>query len=213
MMKLYYLVSLATFGTLVHADHTFNFVNRCSYTIDPIIANTNCGYSPRCNTPNSGGAGVPLPAISFHGGQPGQIAKGQSKTVHINRQWNGRIFNQNGHCGAAGEKCTMAEFNLDTGNAFTAQHSFCTIPCLVACTDIYLYSSVRSWQAYDISNIQGFTQSMSIAVGGCDTVTCTNVNCGCHNAYKPGDLSGCGNDSPVRGCSPGDKSWTITFCP
>ncbi|KAF9561997.1 hypothetical protein CPC08DRAFT_761768 [Agrocybe pediades] len=188
MMKLYYLVSLATFGTLVHADHTFNIVNHCSYTINPIIANTNCGYSPRCNTPNSGGAGVPLPAISFHGGQPGQIPKGQAKTVHINRQWNGRIFNQNGHCGAAGEKCTMAEFNLDTGNAFTAQ-------------------------AYDISNIQGFTQSMSIAVGGCDTVTCTNVNCGCHNAYKPGDLSGCGNDSPVRGCSPGDKSWTITFCP
>ena len=27
------------------------------------------------------------------------------------------------------------------------------------------------------------------------------------------DQSGCGNDSPVHGCSAGDKSWTITFCP
>lgn len=44
----------------------------------------------------------------------------------------------------------------------------------------------RFKQAYDISNIQGFTQSMQIAVNGCDTVTCTNVNCGCSSAYPPG---------------------------
>lgn len=40
----------------------------------------------------------------------------------------------------------------DTGSAFTAQ-------------------------AYDISNIQGFTQSIEIEAAGCDTVSCTNVDC------------------------------------
>jgi len=74
----------------------------------------------------------------------------------------------------------------------------------------FIYLSQVNWfhsQAYDISNIQvsiwlrqsilarltpsplnsqGFTQSISIAVNGCDTVTCTNVNCGCSSAYPPG---------------------------
>ncbi|KDR78955.1 hypothetical protein GALMADRAFT_209295 [Galerina marginata CBS 339.88] len=172
--------------SLVAADHTFTFNNNCGSNVTPRIANTNCGYSPRCSTPGSGG--VPNPAISYTGPQPNTLGGHQSQTLHINRQWNGRIFNQNGQCGASGESCTLGEFNLDTGNQFTAQ-------------------------AYDISNIQGFTQSIRIEVSGCDTVTCTNVNCGCTNAYPPGDLSGCGNDSPVRGCSAGDKSWTITFCP
>ena len=38
-------------------------------------------------------------------------------------QWNGRIFNQNGKCGAKGEGCTVTEFNLDTGSQFTPQVS------------------------------------------------------------------------------------------
>ncbi|PPQ89346.1 hypothetical protein CVT25_003183 [Psilocybe cyanescens] len=176
-------------ASLVSADHSFTFRNNCGSSVSPKIVNTNCGYSPRCSTPGSGG--VPKPAIPYNGPQPKTLGHGQSQTLTINRQWNGRIFNQNGHCGASGENCSMGEFNLDTGNQFTAQ-------------------------AYDISNIQGFTQSLRIAVNGCDTVTCTNVKCGCTNAYPPGsltDLSGCGNDSPVRGCSPGDKQWTITFCP
>ncbi|KAH9481713.1 Pathogenesis-related protein 1A/1B [Psilocybe cubensis] len=170
----------------VVADHQFTFKNNCGSNVSPKIANVNCGYSPRCSTPGSGG--VPNPAISYTGPQPNTLGPGKSQTLTINRQWNGRIFNQNGHCGASGENCSMGEFNLDTGNQFTAQ-------------------------AYDISNIQGFTQSMQIAVNGCNTVTCTNVNCGCANAYPPGDLSGCGNDSPVRGCSAGDHQWTVTFCP
>ncbi|KAF9445508.1 hypothetical protein P691DRAFT_734869 [Macrolepiota fuliginosa MF-IS2] len=178
-------VALA-FVSGIYADHTFTFKNNCGSNIQPVIANVNCGYSPRCSTPGSGG--VPNPAISYNGPQPHSLAHGASQTLTINRQWNGRIFAQNGKCGAKGESCTMTEFNLDTGNNFTPQ-------------------------AYDISNIQGFTQSISIAVNGCDTVTCTNVNCGCTSAYPPGDLSGCGNDSPVRGCSAGDHSWTVTFCP
>jgi len=173
--------------TLVSADHTFIFKNRCNYSVKPVIANVNCGYSPRCNTPGSGG--VPNPALAYIGPQPGTLAaKTGTKSMKVNRQWNGRIFAQNNKCGAKGESCTMAEFNLDTGGQWTPQ-------------------------AYDISNIQGFTQSMRIAVSGCDTVSCSNQNCGCKNAYPFGDLSGCGNDSPVRGCSSGDKAWTITFCP
>ncbi|EKM76080.1 hypothetical protein AGABI1DRAFT_116006 [Agaricus bisporus var. burnettii JB137-S8] len=170
----------------VHADHQFTLKNNCGSNIQPVIANVNCGYSPRCDTPGSGG--VPNPAISYNGPQPGNLGPGASQTLNINRQWNGRIFAQNGACGPKGESCTQTEFNLDTGNNFTPQ-------------------------AYDISNIQGFTQSTAIGVNGCETVTCRDVGCPCRQAYPPGDLSGCGNDSPVRGCSAGDHQFTITFCP
>jgi hypothetical protein len=27
------------------------------------------------------------------------------------RQWVGRVFNNNGHCGASGENCSIGEFN------------------------------------------------------------------------------------------------------
>ncbi|KAF5366648.1 hypothetical protein D9615_010604 [Tricholomella constricta] len=157
------------FIAAVTEAHQFNFRNQCGSSVKPVIANTNCGYSPRCNTPGSGG--VPNPAISYTGPQPNTLSPGQSQSLTVNAQWNGRVFNQNGACGAKGEGCTVTEFNLDTGDFFTPQ-------------------------AYDISNIQGFTQSIRIEVNGCETVTCTNVNCGCKNAYPPGDLSGCGNDSP-----------------
>jgi hypothetical protein len=41
-------------------------------------------------------------------------------------------------------------------------------------------------QAYDISNIQGFTQSVSIGANGCKSTTCKNVHCPCLQAYPPG---------------------------
>lgn len=44
---------------------------------------------------------------------------------------------------------------------------------------------------------------MQIVGAGCVAAKCTNVNCGCTNAYPPGDLSGCGSDYPVKGCSAG----------
>ncbi|KAF8896129.1 hypothetical protein BD779DRAFT_1639520 [Infundibulicybe gibba] len=172
-------------SSIVHA-HKFTIVNKCATGLQPIIADTSCGYSPRCNTPGSGG--VPNPARPFTGGQPGFLAPGASTTVTVNERWNGRIVGQDGRCGAAGESCTMAEFNLDTGSVWTPQ-------------------------AYDISNIQGYTHPMSISVSGCDTVTCLIADCGCKNGYAIGDLTGCGNDSPVRGCSAGSKAWTVTFCP
>lgn len=50
--------------------------------------------------------------------------------------------------------------------------------------------------------MQGFTQSIAIAVNGCDTVTCTNVNCGCTQAYPPGvSVLFCGlKDIPTFAC-------------
>ncbi|KAI0318672.1 hypothetical protein OF83DRAFT_1170893 [Amylostereum chailletii] len=161
----------------VSADHTFTLKNQCGNSVNPVIADTRCGYSPRCSD-----------ASSYTGPQPGSLGPGATKAVTIPSDWVGRIFSQNGACGAKGEDCTLGEFNLDTGSQFTAQ-------------------------AYDISNIQGFTQSIQISAAGCDTVTCTNVNCGCSNAYPPGDTTGCGNDAPVRGCGPGNIAFTVVFCP
>lgn len=47
----------------------------------------------------------------------------------------------------------MIEFNLDSGNVYTPQ-------------------------SYDISNIQGYTQSLQVSASGCATATCKNKDCG-----------------------------------
>ncbi|KAF8526932.1 hypothetical protein BU17DRAFT_40116 [Hysterangium stoloniferum] len=156
------------------SGHQFTLTNKCGNNVQPVIADTRCGYSPRCGD-----------AAAYSGPQPRVLGPGQSQTVTINSDWVGRIFVQNGRCGSKGESCTLTEYNLDTGNQFTPQ-------------------------AYDISNIQGFTQSIQLGANGCDTVTCTNANCGCSNAYPVGDLSGCGNDSPVRACGAGDIAFNGT---
>nr|ALA44973.1 thaumatin-like protein 11 [Moniliophthora perniciosa] len=163
---------------LVLADHQFTLTNRCGNTITPVIADTRCGYSPRCDG-----------AASYTSAQPSQMASGASQTVTVPSNWVGRIFAQNGSCGPKGEDCSVTEFNLDSGDAFTPQ-------------------------SYDISNIQGFTQSFQIGAAGCETVTCTSADCGCKNAYPVGDISGCGNDSPVRGCGAGNVAFsgkTLSF--
>ncbi|KAJ4496298.1 hypothetical protein C8J55DRAFT_16280 [Lentinula edodes] len=129
-------------------------------------------------------------ASSYTAAQPGVILAGASVQVTIPASWVGRIYAETvaSSCGAKGEDCTIGEFNLDTGDIYAAQ-------------------------AYDISNIQGYTQAMSIQLQGCDTVTCTSEDCSCSNAYPPGDETGCGDDSPVRACGAGAIPATITFCP
>ncbi|KAF5343099.1 hypothetical protein D9758_016014 [Tetrapyrgos nigripes] len=164
------------FAATAHADHAFTLTNRCPGAVNPVVADTRCGFSPRCGD-----------ASSFTGAQPGSVAPGTSKVVNIPNNWVGRIFNQNGACGAKGDGCTMGEFNLDSGDFFTPQ-------------------------SYDISNIQGFTQSMQISAAGCATVTCTNANCGCANAFPIGDTTGCGNDSPVRACGAGNIAFNTHLC-
>ncbi|KAJ7493057.1 hypothetical protein B0H11DRAFT_1859027 [Mycena galericulata] len=159
------------------SGHAFTLVNNCTNEIQPVIADTRCGYSPRC-------AG----AASYTGPQPNSIPGQGSIPVTIPSAWVGRIFATVPSCGPKGENCTVTEFNLDTGSQYTAQ-------------------------SYDISNIQGFTQSRSLPKGPTHTMTCTNATCGCANAYPVGDTTGCGDDEPVQACGPGDVAFTITFCP
>ncbi|KAJ7291990.1 hypothetical protein C8J57DRAFT_1274341 [Mycena rebaudengoi] len=71
--------------------------------------------------------------------------------------------------------CSMTEFTFDSGN-------------------------IGGNHDYDISNIQGFSVAQQIIpdAGGCLKRTCTDVNCPCDQAYRPGDLSGtCGGTGPV----------------
>ncbi|KAF9078045.1 hypothetical protein BDP27DRAFT_1441362 [Rhodocollybia butyracea] len=160
------------------SGHEFTLINKCNREIQPIFANTACGYSPRCD-----GAG------HYTGAQPDPIAPGATATASAPYAFVGRVFDKtSGECGPSGEGCSIGEFNLDTGSAYTAQ-------------------------AYDLSNIQGFTQGLSIGAAGCDTVTCSSVNCACDQAYPPGDETGCGADLPVRACGPGNIAFTMTFCP
>ncbi|CAK5265508.1 unnamed protein product [Mycena citricolor] len=171
-------VSSGTISSSVTVDgHAFTLTNKCSNAVHPVIASTACGYSPRCADAFSGS----LPSI-------GSLGAGQTKTVHVPKNFVGRIFSQNGSCGSSGEKCTMLEFNLDANSLYTPN-------------------------SYDISNIQGFTQSISLGAAGCDTVTCTGPQCDCHDAYPIGDMTGCGADLPVRACGAGDIAFEVVFCP
>ncbi|KAJ7162277.1 hypothetical protein C8R46DRAFT_904258 [Mycena filopes] len=119
---------------------------------------------------------------------PGSLAAGKTTTISIPNNFVGRIFAQDGSCGTKGESCTMLEFNLDADSFYTPN-------------------------SYDISNIQGFTQSISLGASGCSTVTCTSSNCGCENAYPIGDMTGCGNDLPVKACGKGPVAFDVVFCP
>ncbi|KAK7451238.1 hypothetical protein VKT23_012576 [Stygiomarasmius scandens] len=176
-MKFLAIATALGFAISASANHAFTLTNRCGSAVNAVVADTRCGFSPRC-----------ADASSFTAAQPGSIAPGTSKTVTIPSNWVGRIFAQNGRCGSKGDGCSLTEFNLDSGDFFTPQ-------------------------SYDISNIQGFTQSLQISSPGCATVTCTNANCGCANAFPIGDTTGCGNDSPVRACGAGDVSFNVVFCP
>ncbi|KAJ7841521.1 hypothetical protein B0H14DRAFT_3457467 [Mycena olivaceomarginata] len=51
---------------------------------------------------------------------------------------------------------------------------------------------------YDISNIQGFSVAQQIIPDSGEVLTCTNVNCPCNEAYRPGDTTGtCGETGPI----------------
>ncbi|ORY80688.1 hypothetical protein BCR35DRAFT_266061, partial [Leucosporidium creatinivorum] len=159
------------------------FVNKCKHTIKPVIADVACIYTT-CSAAEKKAAAQ----HSYTGAAVGKIGAGKRKSRTINNKWLGRIFNQDGTCGSLGEHCSMTEFNLDTGSVYTPQ-------------------------AYDISNIQGYTQALQICSPGCDTVTCRSASCSCNQAYPIGDMSGCGNDYPVRACGAGSKAFEIVFCP
>lgn len=158
-------------------SHLVTLTNKCSTAVQPAVADTKCGFSPRCDG-----------ASSYTAAQPGSLAPGATESIFLPEAWVGRIYADTSKCGASGADCTMLEFNLDTGNMFTPQ-------------------------AYDISNIQGFTQSIQLSAAGCDTVTCTSADCSCEDAYPVGDMTGCGSDLPVKACGAGNISFDVVFCP
>ncbi|KAJ7140948.1 hypothetical protein C8R44DRAFT_603999 [Mycena epipterygia] len=158
--------------------HQFTLINKCSSAVKPVVVSTACGYSPRCSDASTAAP----PSV-------GSLEAGQTTSITIADNFVGRIFAQNGKCGAKGEDCTMLEFNLADADSFYTPNS------------------------YDISNIQGFTQSISLGAAGCSTVTCTNPSCTCDNAYSIGDTTGCGNDLPVKACGKGNIAFTVVFCP
>ncbi|KAJ7354483.1 hypothetical protein DFH08DRAFT_985098 [Mycena albidolilacea] len=164
-------------STSSSGGHQFTLVNKCSNAVKPVVASTACGYSPRCADAST--AAMP---------SPGSLAAGETTTITIPNKFVGRIFSQDGSCGAKGESCTMLEFNLDADSVYTPN-------------------------SYDISNIQGFTQSISLGAEGCSTVTCTSPSCSCNDAYPIGDMTGCGNDLPVKACGKGNVPFTVVFCP
>ncbi|KAF7357957.1 Thaumatin-like protein [Mycena venus] len=160
-----------------NGGHQFTLINKCSSAVKPVVVSTACGYSPRCADAST----AALPS-------PGSLAAGKTTTITIPNNFVGRIFAQDGSCGAKGESCTMLEFNLDADSFYTPN-------------------------SYDISNIQGFTQSISLGAEGCSTVTCTSPSCSCNDAYPIGDMTGCGNDLPVKACGKGNIPFTVVFCP
>ncbi|KAJ6616662.1 hypothetical protein B0H10DRAFT_1799153 [Mycena sp. CBHHK59/15] len=167
----------ATSSSGSSGGHAFTLVNKCSSAVKPVVVSTACGYSPRCADAYT----AALPSV-------GSLAAGQTTTINVPDNFVGRIFAQDGSCGASGESCTMLEFNLDADSFYTPN-------------------------SYDISNIQGFTQSISLGAAGCATVTCTSPSCSCQNAYPIGDMTGCGNDLPVKACGKGNIAFTVVFCP
>jgi len=151
--------------------HEFTLHNKCSYSVPLHVNNW---------------ANVP-----YKGPQPGTLRAGEIKKITMPTGWDGRICHAVGGCGkSCFGKCSMTEFNLDTGNKFTPQ-------------------------AYDISNIQGFTVPQAIVPTdkSCDSVHCLHANCACSQAYPVGDTTGCGDDFPVKACGAGNKAMDIIYCP
>ncbi|KAF9514430.1 hypothetical protein BS47DRAFT_1485032 [Hydnum rufescens UP504] len=185
-----HLAFFLSVASLTSANHLFTLVNRCGFGVNMSIDNWS-------RTP-------------YTGPQPPTIAAGQSWSTTIPSGWDGRICD-NRNCYTGG---SITEFNLDTGN--------CTLSKDVS-LPLYrrahaAYSLVYTPQAYDISNINGFSVGQQIDVPGCDTVTCASSSCPCNQAYPPGNLAGtCPNegtiDNPVRGCGAGNIAFTIVYCP
>ncbi|KAF8129091.1 hypothetical protein K438DRAFT_2032593 [Mycena galopus ATCC 62051] len=81
-------------------------------------------------------------------------------------------------------------------------------------SEIQLYlSRADSFYTPNSCDISNFTQSISLGAEGCDTVTCTSANFSCEDAYPIGDMTGCGNDLPVKVCGAGNIAFTVVFCP
>ncbi|KAJ7611998.1 hypothetical protein DFH06DRAFT_1243853 [Mycena polygramma] len=144
----------------------------------------------------------PHNGVDYTGAPIPDIPAFSSHDVIVPSGWNGRICDHPPNSGcqndcfggiAFGEAgCSMTEWTFDSSN-------------------------IGGNNDYDISNIQGFSVAQRIIPdSGCDTVTCTDVNCPCNQAYRPGDTSGtCGGTGPVDQASRvcGSSGYTVVYCP
>jgi len=188
MNILLHLAGLVAVGVVVSANHALTITNRCGYGVQPRIAS--CVDLP-AGTPCNG----------YGGGLPGYLNPGGSETVTLPSGWNGRVFVQANSCDA------------NTGDCYSTGCTGCTLTEFN--TDVARNGGQQYW---DISNINGFTQSVSVGIGNCGSTTCTSGDCPCNQAYRRGDYSGtCGGSGPVdqavRACGAGEVPITVTFCP
>ncbi|KAJ6467858.1 hypothetical protein C8R45DRAFT_1219025 [Mycena sanguinolenta] len=146
------------------------------------------------NYPNNGAA--------YTGNTSPDIEAGQSVAITVPSGWNGRICDRPPNSGcenncfggiAFGEAaCSMTEWTFDSSN-------------------------IGGRTDYDISNIQGYSVPQQIQPpSGGEVVTCTNEDCACDQAYRPGDTSGtCGGSGPVDQATREGPSgdYTVVYCP
>ncbi|KAK7051891.1 COP8 protein [Favolaschia claudopus] len=159
-----------------------------------ITLRNNCAWGVGLTLSNFPHAGV-----DYTGPAIGDIGAGQSKDITVPDRWNGRICDRPPNSGCENDcfggiafgraACSMTEWNFDSVNGKTD---------------------------YDISNIQGFSVAQRIIPDNGETLTCTNVNCPCNQAYRPNDTSGtCGGTGPVDQATrvAGSSGFTVVFCP
>ncbi|KAJ7758389.1 hypothetical protein B0H16DRAFT_1885371 [Mycena metata] len=171
------------------------------------VANANHRITLRNNCPWGVGltlSNFPHLGVDYTGPAIPDIPAGTSHDVIVPSGWNGRICDHPPNSGcqndcfggiAFGEAaCSMTEWKFDSAD-------------------------IGGRNDYDISNIQGYSVPQQIvpdAGAGCATLTCTDVNCPCNEAYRPGDTSGtCGGTGPkdqaTRECAV--SGYTVVYCP
>ncbi|KAK7038468.1 COP8 protein [Favolaschia claudopus] len=143
----------------------------------------------------------PHAGVDYTGPAIGDIGAKSSRDITVPTRWNGRICDRPPNSGCENDcfggiafgraACSMTEFTFDSPN-LGGQHD------------------------YDISNIQGYSVAQQIIPDSGAVVTCTDVNCPCNQAYRPGDTSGtCGGTGPVDQATrvSGSSGFTIVYCP
>ncbi|KAJ7291938.1 hypothetical protein C8J57DRAFT_1274229 [Mycena rebaudengoi] len=165
------LIFVSALAALVTADHRITLRNNCEWGVGLTLSN------------------FPHQGVDYNGPAIGDIPAKTSRVINVPNRiltyLQGRICDRPPNSGCENDcfggiafgraACSMTEWTFDSAN-LGGRHD------------------------YDISNIQGFSVAQQIIPddGGCLTRTCTNVNCPCDQAYRPGDTSGtCGGTGPI----------------
>ncbi|KAJ7627245.1 hypothetical protein FB45DRAFT_1060012 [Roridomyces roridus] len=161
-----------------------------------ITLRNNCAWGVGLTLSN-----FPHNGVDYTGPAIPDLPAGGSWNLVVPSRWNGRICDRPPNSGcqndcfggiAFGEaSCSMTEWNFDS-------------------------SLINGNTDYDISNIQGYSVPQKIIAPDGNSVICTDVNCPCNEAYRPGDTSGtCGGTGPVDQATRVGPSgdYTVIYCP